>query len=59
MSLSFTSDVEAREGFAPSHNGFADRRVASSPPGHSLKTCDFPTEGISSLEILDKYIAFL
>ena len=27
---------EAREGFAPSHNGFADRRVASSPPGRSL-----------------------
>ena len=26
-------NLEATEGFAPSHNGFADRRVASSPRG--------------------------
>ncbi len=25
--------MEATEGFAPSHSGFADRRVASSPRG--------------------------
>ena len=32
--------MEAREGFAPSHNGFADRRVASSPPGHTLRIAE-------------------
>lgn len=28
--------LEARRGFAPLHSGFADRRVASSPPGREL-----------------------
>ena len=27
-----TVRMEAREGFEPSHSGFADRRVATSPP---------------------------
>ncbi len=29
-------DLEGREGIEPSHGGFADRRVTTSPPSHVI-----------------------
>ena len=53
--------MEAREGIEPSHNGFADRRVASSPPRQAKKRArkaepPGPRTSVCSVLLLPAYL---